>query len=94
MTDDDLDRWLDDTSVPGLDNLEASVWRRVDRRLVEDRRLVTVGAWQGGALVVAALASLSWGVMSAAVPARPQTLAVFSPYLASAPSTRLIGPAG
>ena len=55
---------------------------------------MTLGAWQGGALVVAALASLSWGVMSATASARPQTLAVFSPYLASAPSTRLIGPAG
>jgi hypothetical protein len=94
MTDDDLDRWLGDTPAPGLDNLEASVWRRVDRRVAEDRRLVTIGAWQSGALVVAALASLSWGAMSAAASARPQTLAVFSPYLASAPSTRLVGPAG
>ena len=94
MTDDDLDRWLGGALAPGLDNLEASVWLRLDRRVAEDRRLATVGAWQGGALVVAALASLSWGVMSAAATARPQTLAVFSPYLASAPSTRLIGPAG
>ncbi len=94
MTDDDLDRWLAEATIPALDDLEASVWRRADRRVTEDRRLATVGAWQGGALVVAALASLSWGVMSAAASARPQTLAVFSPYLASAPSTRLIGPAG
>ncbi len=94
MTDDDLDRWLAEATTPALDDLEASVWRRADRRVTEDRRLATVGAWQGGALVVAALASLSWGVMSAAASARPQTLAVFSPYLASAPSTRLIGPAG
>ncbi len=94
MTDDDPDRWLCDTPAPSLGNLEASVWRRMDRRVAEDRRLMTVGAWQGGALVVAALASLSWGVMSAAASARPQTLAVFSPYFASAPSTRLIGPTG
>jgi hypothetical protein len=94
MTDDDLDRWLGDAMTPALNDLEAAVWRRVDRRVAEDRRLAMVGAWQGGALVVAALASLSWGVISAAASARPQTLAVFSPYLASAPSTRLIGPAG
>ena len=94
MTDDDLDRWLGGAPAPGLDNLEASVWLRVGRRVAEDRRLMTLGAWQGGALVVAALASLSWGVMNAAASARPQTLAVFSPYLAAAPSTRLIGPAG
>lgn len=92
MTDDDLDCWLGGAPAPALNDLEASVWRRVDRCVAENRRLATVGAWQGGGLVVAALASLSWGVMSAS--ARPHTLAVFSPYLASAPSTRLVGPAG
>ena len=92
MTDDDLDRLLADTPSPTLHSLEAAIWRRVDRRATEDRRLAEVGAWQGGALLVAAVASLTVGVLSASAAVQPHALSVFSPNLASAPSTRLIGP--
>lgn len=90
MTDDDIRGLLGATPDRSLAGLEAAVWRGVAAREAADRRLLTLGALQGGALVLALMISLSWGVMSVRSWDGPEGLGVFSPRMVLAPSTRLI----
>ncbi|MBA3811300.1 MAG: hypothetical protein H0X27_06590 [Caulobacteraceae bacterium] len=91
MTDDDIDALLLTGSDAPLLGLEAAIWRGVAERAAADRRMAVVGALQGGALAVALAAGLTWGGASARSFAEPGGFGVFSPRMALAPSTRLIG---
>ncbi len=94
MTDDDIQAFLHRAPDRSLVGLEGAVWREVARREAADRGALAVVVLQGGALVLALLAGLSWGAMSANSRAEPKGFGVFSPRMALAPSTRLIGTGG
>lgn len=94
MTDDDLLTLLRRAPDRSLAGLEGAVWREVARREAADRGALALGALQGGALVLALLAGLSWGAVSASSRAEPGGFGVFSPRMALAPSTRLTGTGG
>ena len=94
MTEDDIRGLLGAVPDRSLAGLEAAVWRGVAAREAADRRLFTLGAVQSGALVLALLISLAWGAMSARSWGESEGFGIFSPHMALAPSTRLIGVEG
>lgn len=94
MTDEDIQALLRATPDRSLDDLEAAVWRGVAAREAANRKLMTLSVLQSGALVLVMLISVSWGAMNARSWGESEGLGVFSPRMALAPSTRLIGADG
>jgi len=92
MAQDDLEDLLRRGPDRPLDGLEADVWRGVATREAGDRRLRAKASAQACLALVALLAGLAAGGISARHGQREVAeLGVFSPHAALAPSSRLIG---
>lgn len=92
MLEDDIHKALERQPEASLDQLEADVWRAVDARVRTSRAVTVVASWQVVVVTLALISSVVSGTFAAHSSAAGATrLNAFSPELALAPSTLLLG---
>lgn len=92
MRDSDIQKALNISPEVSLDRLEADIWKAVDVRMRASRTAAVVAAWQAAVVALAFISSVAGGSFAAHSPAAGAgRLNAFSPELALAPSTLLLG---